>query len=59
MNQKDDSGATRMHYAALNGHSQIVRLLVQRGADVNSTGSQFGATEEDGIINKPDIYFLA
>lgn len=43
-NQKDESGATPLHYAALNGHRDIVRLLVQRGADVNSTDSQFGAT---------------
>ena len=25
-------------------HRQIVRLLLQRGADINSTDSQFGAT---------------
>ena len=29
---------------ALNGHSRIVRLLVQRGADVNSPDRQHGAT---------------
>jgi ankyrin repeat protein len=44
VNQKDESGATPVHYAALNGHSQIVRLLVQRGADVNSTDNRHGAT---------------
>ena len=44
VNQKDESGATPVHYAALNGHSHIVRLLVQRGADVNGTDSQYGAT---------------
>jgi len=44
VNQKDASGATPVHYAAVHGHSHIVRLLVQRGADVNSTDSQFGAT---------------
>src|SRR5437867_7128981 len=44
VNQKDESGATPVHYAALNGHSHIVRLLVQRGADVNRTDSQYGAT---------------
>ena len=44
VNQKDESGATPVHYAALNGRSHIVRLLVQRGADVNSTDSQYGAT---------------
>lgn len=44
VNQKDESGATPVHHAALNGHSHIVRLLVKRGADVNSTDNQFGAT---------------
>ena len=43
-NQKDASGATPVHYAAFNGHRHIVKLLVERGADVNSTDSQFGAT---------------
>ena len=42
--QRDDSGATPIHYATLNGHRQIVRLLRERGADINSTDSQFGAT---------------
>jgi len=42
--QSDESGATPLHYAALNGHRPIVRLLIERGADINSTDSQFGAT---------------
>lgn len=44
VNLRDESGATPLHYATLNGHRQIVRLLLQRGADINSTDSQFGAT---------------
>jgi ankyrin repeat protein len=43
-NQRDESGATPLHYATLNGHRQIVQLLVERGAEINSTDSQFGAT---------------
>lgn len=43
-NQRDESGATPLHYAALNGHRQIVQLLIERGADINSTDSEFGAT---------------
>ena len=43
-NQKDESGATPLHYAALHGHRPIVQLLIERGADINSTDSQFGAT---------------
>ena len=42
--QRDESGATPLHYAALNGHRQIVQLLLERGADINSTDSEFGAT---------------
>jgi ankyrin repeat protein len=44
VNQKDESGATPIHYAALNGHRRIVRLLIERGADVNTTDSRHGAT---------------
>lgn len=43
-NQGDESGATPLHYATLNGHRQIVQLLLERGADINSKDSQFGAT---------------
>jgi hypothetical protein len=43
-NQRDESGATSLHYATLNGHRQIVQLLLERGADINSADGQFGAT---------------
>jgi ankyrin repeat protein len=43
-NLKDQTGATPLHYAALHGHREIVRLLVERGADINCTDGQFGAT---------------
>ena len=43
-NQRDESGATPLHYATLNGHRHIVKLLLERGADINSTDSRFGAT---------------
>jgi ankyrin repeat protein len=42
--EKDESGATALHYAALNAHRSIVELLVERGANVNSRDGQFGAT---------------
>jgi ankyrin repeat protein len=43
-NLRDESGATPLHYAARNGHRQIVQLLLERGAEINCTDSQFGAT---------------
>ena len=43
-NQKDESGATPLHYATLSGHRPIVQLLLERGADINSADGQFGAT---------------
>jgi len=42
--QRDESGATALHYATLNGHREIVQLLLDRGGDINSTDSRFGAT---------------
>ncbi len=38
------AGATALHYAALNGHRRIAKLLVERGADINNRDSEFGAT---------------
>jgi ankyrin repeat protein len=43
-NQRDKSGAASLHDATLNGHGQVMRLLVERGAEINSTDSQFGVT---------------
>jgi ankyrin repeat protein len=43
-NLRDATGATPLHYAAMNGHRRIVELLVERGADINSTDGNFGAT---------------
>ncbi len=42
--EKDESGATALHYAAFGGHREAVRLLVQAGADINAADEQFGAT---------------
>jgi PhnB protein len=44
VNQRDESGAAPLHYATLNGDRQIVRLLLERGAEINIADSQFGAT---------------
>jgi len=43
-NSRDESGATPLHYAAIHGHRHIVQLLLERGADINSTDGRFGAT---------------
>jgi ankyrin repeat protein len=44
MNQRDQSGATALHYAALGGHRSVVQELVRQGAEINATDGQFGAT---------------
>src|SRR5438445_212112 len=35
LKDQDDKGATAVHLAAGNGYQEIVRALVERGADVN------------------------
>jgi ankyrin repeat protein len=42
--QQDETGATALHYAAFGGHRDVVRVLVEAGADINATDSQFNAT---------------
>ena len=32
--QKDKSGRTALHWAAISGHSDIVKLLLDKGADI-------------------------
>ena len=35
-----DSGNTALHYAAMKGHSEVVKLLVDKGADVMSEDTE-------------------
>jgi hypothetical protein len=44
INKKDQLGATPLHYAALGGHRVVVQVLVEHGAEINSTDDHFGAT---------------
>jgi|SRR5947209_1154140 len=44
VNQRDETGATALHYAAFGGHRDAVRVLVEAGADINAVDEQFGAT---------------
>ena len=44
VNQKDEVGATALHYAVAGGHREAVRLLVEGGADINARDDEFGAT---------------
>jgi hypothetical protein len=42
--QRDETGATALHYAAFRGHRDVVRVMVEAGADINAADDQFGAT---------------
>jgi len=44
INQRDQTGATALHYAAFGGHRSVVQELVRRGAEINARDGQFGAT---------------
>ena len=56
MNVQNDTGNTAIHYAALNGKEEIVKLLLAAGADVN-VKNEFGRLPiEDALQGgKPDI----
>lgn len=44
VHQRDESGATALHYATFNGHREMVQLLLDRGAEINKVDDRFGAT---------------
>jgi len=44
VNQRDELGATALHHAAFGGHREVVKALVEHGAEINAADSQFGAT---------------
>ena len=44
LHERDQSGATALHYATFAGHRSVVGELVRQGADINATDTQFGAT---------------
>jgi hypothetical protein len=41
---RDDDGATALHYATERGDREMVRLLLQSGADINARDDRFNAT---------------
>jgi Ankyrin repeats (3 copies) len=44
VSQRDETGATPRHYATLRGHREIVKLLLDNGAEINKADSKFCAT---------------
>ncbi|KAJ5653328.1 hypothetical protein N7490_000331 [Penicillium lividum] len=42
VNKPDDTGTYPVIWASLNGHDGIVKLLLERGADVNAQGGYYG-----------------
>ena len=39
INQKNQSGFTPLHYACYNGYMKLIKLLVNNGADINTTNN--------------------
>ncbi len=44
INQRDQTGAAALHYAAFGGHRGVVEALVEQGAEINARDGQYGAT---------------
>jgi ankyrin repeat protein len=42
INVKDNNGWTPLHEATLNGHKQLVDLLIKNGADINAEVGHWG-----------------
>ncbi|CAI7894107.1 unnamed protein product, partial [Closterium sp. NIES-54] len=50
----DDEGRTALHMAAANGHTEIARLLIQRGAPVNAVNRQGNTPLHWAAVNGRD-----
>ena len=50
VNVTADGGFTALHFAASEGHKEVVELLIATGADVNGTSDR-GVTPLDGAID--------
>ncbi len=44
MNVRNKSGATPLHTAALGGDAEVVKLLLDHGAEINARDQESGAT---------------
>ena len=44
VHERDEIGATPLHHAAFEGNREIVELLLDKGAEINSIDGRFGAT---------------
>ena len=44
VNDRDQQGATPLHWAAISNHVVVARFLIDAGADVNAVGSDLMAT---------------
>jgi ankyrin repeat protein len=51
VNAKTDDGWTPLHFAAVNGHKEIVELLIAKSANVNAKNGS-GETPLDWAIEK-------
>jgi len=54
VNAKDDLGATPLHWATVNGHKEIVELLIGEGADINARDRR-GSTPLNWAVFHPQI----
>ena len=49
VNARDSGGSTHLHQEAINGHKEIVELLIAEGANVNAKDDD-GATPLDTVV---------
>ena len=55
INEPDETGWTALHFAAENGHLDIVKKLVENGADINKANNQGWTALHLAAANNPEM----
>ncbi|MCG8532889.1 MAG: ankyrin repeat domain-containing protein [Desulfovibrionales bacterium] len=51
INERDERGLTSLHYAVAQGHSEVVKLLIENGAEIDSLDTNGNTPLNDAVFH--------